>query len=212
MDDLVLDFQETVANVFAPPTRRQGAVAAQQDAFQAQLVLAYYPWCQEFFCDAIGLRIGGPCFLRAFASYFRLQGTHAFYVPRARLVLKEHPVGWLRIRSLLCRARRTGLEEVAAKVENDWHATARLLRVTEDYEGTWSDELSAPLDKMLDDMVEEAGARGVLPEEAEATELAPGSSVVGLLNASWRRFEQDGGAYAKEEHVTISRIETGAGN
>jgi hypothetical protein len=210
LDDLVLEFQETVANVFAPPTRRQGAVATQQDAFQAQLVLACYPWCQEFFCDAVGLRIGGPCFLRAFASYFRLQGTHAFYVPRARLVLREHPVGWLRVRSLLCRARRMGFEEAAAKVEVDWNATARLLRVTEDYEGTWSDELSAPLEKMLDDMVEEAGTRGILPEEAVATELSAGSSIVGLLNASWQHFEQDSGAYAKEEQLVISFIETGA--
>jgi hypothetical protein len=211
MDDLVRDFRETVANVFAPTTRRQGASSAQQDAFQAQLVLAYYPWCQEFFCDAIGLQIGGPCFLKAFASYFRLQGPHAFYVPCEKLLLKVHPVGWLRIRSLLHRARRLGFEQAATTVEADWNATATLLHVTENYEGTWSEELFLPLQKMLDDMVEEAGARRVSPEEATATEFT-GSSSVALLNASWHRFEQDTAAFDREEPTVISHIETQMGS
>ncbi len=208
MDDLVREFQETVANVFAPTTRRQGAASAQQDAFQAELVLAYYPWCQEFFCDAIGLRIGGPCFLKAFVSYFRLQGTHAFYVPREKLLHKEHPVGWLRVRSLVHRARGMGFGEAAATVEADWNATSTLLRINEDYEGTWSDELAAPLDAMLDDMMEEAGAREVAPGEASATELIPTSPIVGMLNASWHLFEQNSGTYVKDESVAISHIES----
>ncbi|MGA2033001.1 MAG: hypothetical protein ABSG68_12135 [Thermoguttaceae bacterium] len=209
LDELVREFQETVANVFAPPTRRQGSTAVQQDTFQAQLVLACYSWCQEFFCDAVGLRIGGPCFLKAFANYFRLQGTHAFYVPREKLILREHPVGWLRVHSLLRRADRMGFEDVAAKIQTDWNATARLLKLTEDYEGTWSEELSGPLDKMLDDMLVEAGPRGVTPQEAAATELAASSGIIGLLNASWHRFEQDSNAYTKQEPLAIALVEAG---
>ena len=205
----MLEFQETVANVFAPPTRRQGSVAVQQDAYQAQLVMAYYPWCQELFCDAVGIQIGGPCFLLAFASYFRLHGTQAFYVPRDKLLFKEHPVGWLRMRALLGRARRLGLEAVATAVETEWNGTAQLLKVREDYEGTWSDELIEPLDRMLDDMLVEAGPRRVTPAEAGATVLTASSNLLTLLNASWVRFEADPRGYAREEPNAVAMIEGG---
>jgi hypothetical protein len=172
MDDLVLEFQETAANVFAPTTRRQGASSSQQDAFQAQLVLAYYPWCQEFFCDAVGLQIGGPSFLHAFVNYFRLHGTHAFYVPREKLVHKEHPVGWLRVRSLIHRAVKMHYDAEATKLATDWRETAHQLGITEDYEGTWSEELFNPLQQMLDNMLEETAARPALSAEVGVRTLA----------------------------------------
>ncbi|MCC7291837.1 MAG: hypothetical protein IT449_07240 [Phycisphaerales bacterium] len=209
MDDLVHDFQEVVANVFAPTTRRQGPSAVQQDTFQAQLVLAFYSWCQEFFCDAVGLRIGGPAFLRSFVNYFRLQGAHAFYVPRDRLIQREHPVGWLRVRSLIHRAKGMGFDGVADQLDREWHETANLLHVAEDYVGTWSDELFAPLQRMLDDMLVEAAARVITEEEASATDFARTKSLVGMLNASWVCFEQDSTLYAKKELTAISSTERG---
>lgn len=210
MDDLVLDFQETAANVFAPTTRRQGASASQQDAFQAQLVLAYYPWCQEFFCDAVGLQIGGPSYLHAFISYFRLQGAHAFYVPREKLVHKDHPVGWLRVRSLIHRAERLHYDGAAAKLAAEWRQTANLLGIAEDYEGTWSDELFDPLQEMLDNMLEETAPRTAKSEESGSQSLGGAKSIVGILNGAWARFEADATAFVTEELAAISQLESGA--
>jgi len=210
MDDYVLEFQETAANVFAPTTRRQGASASQQDAFQAQLVLAYYPWCQEFFCDAVGLQIGGPSYLQAFVNYFRLQGGHAFYVPREKLVHREHPVGWLRVRSLVHRAEKLHHNVAAAAVAAEWRETAHLLGIAEDYEGTWSAELFEPLQEMLDNMLEVAGVRSAKAEELANQSLEGVQSIVGLLNAAWVRFQADPAAFAAEEAAAILRLESGA--
>ncbi len=209
MDDLVLDFQEMAANVFAPTTRRQRASASQQDAFQAQLVLACYPWCQEFFCDAIGLQIGGPCYLHAFISYFRLQGAHAFYVPREKLLHKNHPVGWLRVRSLIHRAERLHYDGVATRLTAEWRQTANLLGIAEDYEGTWSDELFDPLQEMLDNMLEETAPRTAKSEESGSQSLCSAKSIVGILNGAWARFESDATAFGTEELAAISQIESG---
>jgi hypothetical protein len=210
MDDLVLEFQEIAANVFAPTTRRQGASASQQDNFQAQLVLAYYPWCQEFFCDAVGLQIGGPSFLHAFVNYFRLHGTHAFYVPRDKLIHKEHPVGWLRVRSLLHRAEKLGYATATAKLQADWRDTAHHLAIEEDYEGTWSDELFNPLQQMLDNMLEETAARPTTTDEVATQSFVEAQSIVGILNAAWVRFENAPSTFVTEEATAISQLESGA--
>ena len=55
-----------------------------------------------------------------------------------------------------------------------WLGTARLLKVREEYEGTWSDEFFVPLRKMLDDMLEEAAPRIFGEDEilAESTDVA----------------------------------------
>jgi hypothetical protein len=210
MDDLVLEFQETAANVFAPTTRRQGPSSAQQDAFQAQLVLAYYPWCQEFFCDAVGLHIGGPSYLHAFVNYFRVQGGHAFHIPREKLILKEHPVGWLRVRSLLHRAEKLRYDGLAARLSAEWRETAHHLGIAEDYEGTWSEELFDPLQEMLDSMLEGAAPRAACSEEASGTVLDGTQSIVAILNAAWVRFEANASAFAVAEAATISQMESGA--
>lgn len=209
MDELVLEFQENAANVFAPTTRRQGAASVQQEAFQAHLVLAYYAWCQEFFCDAVGLQIGGPGFLHAFVSYFRLQGTHAFYVPREKQIHREHPVGWLRVRSLVHRAERMGYQVAAAKVAAEWRQTAHYLSVAEDYEGTWAEELFGPLHQMLDDMLEESAARPAAVEELAAQRLPEARSIISVLNTAWALFEQDASAFVTAEATCIAQLESG---
>ena len=53
------------------------------------------------------------------------------------------------------RCQTYGLSEAGAEIESAWLGTARLLRLREDYEGTWCDEFFMPLRKMLDDMIEE---------------------------------------------------------
>jgi hypothetical protein len=204
MDDLLAEFQDIVADVLSPLTRRRRTAAAGQQGFRQIVVLRYYEWCQEFFCDAVGVSIGGPAFAHALTSYFRLQGAGEFYVPREKQLLRRHPVGWLRIRMLIDRCRALGLGEVADEIESAWLGTARLLGVREDYEGIWSEEFFQPLRKMLNDMLEETAPRGFLEEElvANSRERSP----VALLNAAWCQFDVDRAGYGAWEKRAIEEF------
>ncbi len=204
MDDLVAEFQQVVGDVLTPLTRRRRKAAENQETFRQIVVLRYYEWCQEFFCDAVGLRIGGPAFANALTSYFRLQGAGEFYVPRTKQMARRHPVSWLRIKMLADRCRSHGLSETATEIESAWHGTARLLNLREDYEGTWSDEFFQPLRKMLDDMLEEAAPRIFTRDEIHAEPENTGPAPVALLNFAWRKFDADQAGYKTWEHSAIS--------
>ncbi len=124
MDDLVGEFQQVVGDVLTPLTRRRRKSAENQETFRQMVLLRYYEWCQEFFCDAIGLRIGGPAFVKALTNYFRLQGAGEFYIPRIKQLTRRHPVSWLRIKMLVDRCQSYGLSEAGAEIESAWHGTA----------------------------------------------------------------------------------------
>lgn len=149
-------------------------------------MLRYYEWCQEFFCDAVGLRIGGPAFAKALTSYFRLQGTSEFYLPRDKQLMRRHPVGWLRIRMVVDHCQEHNLKDVGKEIEAAWLGTARLLNVREDYEGTWVEEFFMPLRKTLADMLEETCPRHFAVTEIQSEKL---TNPVALLNQAWSRFE-----------------------
>ena len=204
MDDLVGEFQDVVADVLTPLTRRRRKAAANQETFRQTVILRYYEWCQEFFCDAVGLRIGGPAFAKALTSYFRLQGAGEFYVPRTKQLARRHPVSWLRIKMLADRCQSHGLSEIAAEIDSAWLGTARLLKVREDYEGTWSDEFFMPLRKLLDDMLEEAAPRIFTHDEISTEPANMGLTPVALLNLAWHKFEADQAGYRSWERFAIS--------
>jgi hypothetical protein len=206
MDDLVGDFQQVVGDVLTPLTRRRRKAVENQDTFRQIVVLRYYEWCQEFFCDAVGLRIGGPAFAKALTSYFRLQGVGEFYVPRTKQMARRHPVSWLRIKMLVDRCQSHGLSEVGTEIESAWLGTARLLNVREDYEGTWSDEFFMPLRKLLDDMIEEATPRIFTDDEIRPESKDAALTPVALLNLAWHKFEADQAAYRSWERSAISRL------
>jgi len=189
MDDLVAEFQSAVSNSLAPLTVRDGRAAEQQEVFRDRVFDAYYEWCQEFYCDAVGLTIGGPCFLHAFVNYFRLLGSDEFHVPREQQVKRAHPVGWLRVRLLIDRARKLGYVAEAEAHDGAWRRTAELMHAVEDYEGTWSEDLFAPVQKTLDDVLEETSPRTCNPAEASPpAELSLVSGPVAVLNLAWRTF------------------------
>ena len=46
-------------------------------------------WVQEFYCDAVGITIGGPSFLKSFSHFFRTRSNDQYYVPRdEQLIVK----------------------------------------------------------------------------------------------------------------------------
>jgi hypothetical protein len=198
MDELVAEFQDMVKRVLAPGTVRDGAQARRDESVRQAIVSAWYPWLQEFFCDAVGLTLGGEAFLKAFSHYFRHRSPEEYFVPRRKQLSREHPVTYLRMRMLVDRCDGLGLGSSGADVREAWEETARLIGVREDYEGTWSEELYLPLRRTLDDMLVQASPRKFEADESQ--------ELVGLIADAWRRFESDGANYAQWEREAIANL------
>jgi hypothetical protein len=204
MDELVKDFQKIVAGALAPKSVRRRAGAIRSSSFRKQVVTAWYTWAQEFYCDAVGITVGGPCFIKAFSHFFRTRSNDQYYVPRDEQLKRRHPVTWLRTKMLADRARKYGLHTLADGVQDVWAETARVLGIQEDYEGTWSEDFFLPLRQMLDDMIEESQPYAHQPADVnlpagQAKQLSP----VQLCNVAWSKFEADGKGYRAWEKDAI---------
>lgn len=201
MDELVADFQIIVSDALAPMTVRHRSGRDASDDFRKQAVLAWYEWVQEFFCDAVGLTIGGPCFLKAFWNYFRSRSVDEFYLPRNKQLVSRHPVTWLRIRMLVDRAKKLGLAEIADEIDQGWHITAKTLGVREEYEGMWEEDFFSSLRKTIDDMLEEASPRTFTTDDFKSYEET--GSLLSMLNKAWQAFEANPGTYRAWEKGMI---------
>ena len=202
MDDLVKDFQRVVAGALAPRSIR-GSGAAKAAAFRQQVVTAWFAWVQEFYCDAVGIMIGGPSFLEAFSHFFRTRSNDQYYVPREEQLRRRHPVTWLRTKMLVDRARKHGLNELADAIETGWAETAKAIGIQEEYEGTWSNDFFIPLRQTLDDMIEESQPPVHKPEDISVAESASSPTAVQLCNLAWMKFEAASGAYRAWERTAI---------
>lgn len=204
MDELVKDLQNVVAGALAPKSVRSRAGASRSSSFRKQVVTAWYAWAQEFYCDAVGITVGGPCFLKAFSHFFHTRSNDQYYVPRDEQLHRRHPVTWLRTKMLVDRARKHGLHTLADGVQDVWAETARILGIQEDYEGTWSEDFFLPLRQMLDDMIEESQPYAHQPADVKLpVEQAKPLSPVHLCNVAWRKFEADRTGYRAWEKDAI---------
>ena len=202
LDELVKDFQTVVAATLAPKSVRSRAGASRSSSFRRQVVTAWYGWAQEFYCDSVGITVGGPCFLKAFSHYFRTRSNDQYYVPRDVQLQRRHPVTWLRIRMLVDRARKHGMHVLADGVQDAWAKTAEVLGVQEDYEGTWAEDFFLPLRQMLDDMIEESQPYAHRPEDVTVVESATITRVQ-LCNLAWQKFETASPTYRSWERTAI---------
>jgi hypothetical protein len=204
MDDLVREFQTLVSDHFAPRIIRDRAASSYDESFRGQIVTAWYAWAQEFYCDAVGLTIGGPCFLKAISHFFRTRSTDQFYLPRDEQLRRKHPVTWLRLKLLVDRAKKYGLNELANRIDQAWSEAAATIGIREDYEGTWADELLVPLRKFLDDMLEESQPCAFMGEADRSSDRVAANGIpVDLFNTAWRKFEEDHSSYRTWERQAI---------
>ncbi len=202
MDDLVKEFQKVVSAALAPQSMR-GAGAGKAAAFRRQVVTAWFAWVQEFYCDAVGMTIGGPSFVKSFSHFFRTRSNDQYYVPREEQLKRKHPVTWLRTKMLVDRARKYGYTQLADAVEKAWEETAKAIGVQEDYEGTWKDDFFVPLRQTLDDMIEESGPPEHGPEDITVVESAAKFTPVQLCNLAWQKFETASPTYRSWERGAI---------
>ncbi len=209
LDDLVGDFQQTVEGSLLPSSQRNDQYSQTQMRIRQSIVEAWYSWTQELFCDAVGLAIGGPCFLQAFSDYIAKYQTADFYRQPSNLNGSTHPVSWLRVQILVDRARQRGYKRAADLVFEQWQQTAELLRVTEDYHGFYTDSLKTALVKTLDDMLVEVSPRECTSEEADAVGWQDRKDdLIGLLNRAWWEFVENPTQFGKwERQVFRNRYE-----
>jgi hypothetical protein len=209
LDDLVGEFQQVVEAALLPASQRNDQYSQTQMRLRQSIVEAWYSWTQELFCDAIGLTIGGPCFLLSFSNYMAKYQTADFYRQPSNLHGSTHPVSWLRIQILVDRARQRGYEQTADLVIRQWQQTADLLRITEDYHGFYTDSLKPDLVKTLDDMLVEVSPRECSAEEANAVAgQERQGDLIDLLNRAWCEFGENPSQFSNwERQVFRDRYE-----
>ena len=189
LEDLVRELQEWISEQLEPLSTRSDLLVRQQRQFQRDVVDTWYPWTQEFFCDAVGLTMCGPAYLHAFASYVTRLEHGDFRRSRSELRRSSHPVLWLRIRLLASRARQLGWLSLADDYERHWNSLASMLSVSMDYFGFFEDSWQLKVEGVISDMLIETD-----PRPCTSAEIAAGDSwqsigtPVALLNAAWSKY------------------------
>jgi hypothetical protein len=189
MDDLVGALQRAIAHHLEPASRRDDRHAEEQARQRQRIVNAWYSWAQEFFCDAVGLLIGGPAFLQAFATYLSMLTPGDFGLAPEDLRESTHPITWLRIQALIERARGLGYHATADAVERQWRMVAGAVGAREEYHGYYDGAIGAELSRTIDDMLVEADPRACTADEAVGGGwCAATDTPVQLLNWAWQTY------------------------
>jgi hypothetical protein len=207
MDELVRDLQREIEARLVPASQRNDRYADMQAAERLTVSLTWYRWTQEFFCDAVGLSIGGPCFLRAFSGYLGTMDRGDFYREPEHLQGSTHPVKWLRIRLLVTRAKMLGFPDVAREVEEGWALVARTMGIREDYHGYYAQSFSDAVTQTIEVMLTRADPyRWTQTHEQEEDERNNSHSIVSLLNQAWEKYQIDPEGYGAWEIEAVRRL------
>jgi hypothetical protein len=192
MDDLVKEIQQVVEDVLQPLSQRNDRHAETQAARQQAVVNTWYAWAQEFFCDAVGLTMGGPAYLCAFSGYCGNLSRTDFYRADKDLRNSAHPVTWLRIHFLARRASELGFAGLAREVEEEWVVLANTMGVTEDYHGYYDEAIEDDLHRILGDMLLEVDTRQFLPDESvPSRDIQATDTPIHLMNRAWQLHQRD---------------------
>lgn len=204
MDALVKNLQAKLDVILQPAFQSSSAQAKEQAEKTKRIVETWYEWAQEFFCDAIGLEIGGKTYLKAFSYYLRMQGQTNLQLPEKDLANSSHPVSWLRIKFLVERARKLGLDTEANAVEKEWADIANTLKISEEYFGYYSPKYHDAIRETLDDMVEEAAP--IRFSDYLTTGAQPAPTFIQIIHDAWEKFENEPQTFDNWEETVISSV------
>jgi hypothetical protein len=207
MDALVKELQEYIANELQPLSHRNDQRAKKQRELQQAVVLTWYEWIQELFCDSIGLTMGGPAYGFAFSEYLMRLDRGDFSLDRGDLAFSSHPVTWLRVQFVVARAHRLGYTAVAEAVRQQWSVVASSLHISEDYFGYFEPQWTAAVESCIDDMLTEASPYECKKSESAAeVEWSPGASPISLLNRAWKIAQDEKSDYGKWERNAVKEF------
>lgn len=201
MDTLVKNLQAKLDAILQPAFQSNSAQAKEQAEKTKRIVETWYEWAQEFFCDAIGLEIGGKTYIKAFSYYLRMQGQTNLQLPEKDLANSSHPLSWLRIKFLVEHARKLGLDAEANEVEKEWADIANTLKVSEEYFGYYSPKYHDAIRETLDNMVEEAAPirfPNYLSNTAQSS-----ANFIKIIHNAWEKFESEPQNYDSWETTVI---------
>ncbi len=207
MDDLVGELQSEIENLLIPASGRDDKYSAERQDESQVVVNVWYSWAQELFCDAVGFRIGGPSFAKAFSAFLPGTGVGDFYQERQDLAESSHPVTWLRIQFLADRASAAGFKQVGELLRQEWASVAKALNVTEDYLGFYVPDAADVIVAKVNDMLEETNPRQFKPDEIEGESWrSEVDSPVKLFSAGWTVFEKRPTEYAEWEAARLAEL------
>jgi hypothetical protein len=156
VEDLIKEFQSKIKDKIVIVNEENTKKNEKQREKNIEIIETWFHWMQEFFCDAVGLYIGGKSYLHTFSLYIRTSGNASFYLSEEYLKGSSHPVSWLRIKFLAHRAKTLGLEKEAIELEYLWKEIAKMLNIAkETYHGYYEDSFFESINECLDDMIEE---------------------------------------------------------
>lgn len=205
LDELVKEFQYKVLKKITPAVGSNDPYHEQQMAYNQVVAFTWYKWIQELFCDAVGLRIGGASYLKAFSASLSMMRKSDFHIEQESLIGSSHPVTWLRVKFLTLQARSEGFDDLAENIDKLWKDLAAALVNFEDYYGVYDDRLQDEVIQVLEDMLVEADPRRCQVEECEPKDTSPDFSPVWLLNQAWHIYETQPVKYSEWERAAIDR-------
>lgn len=206
MDCLVEELQQQIVQALEPNVYRNDDYSLEENKWRKIITEIWYEWTQEVFCDAVGLTIGGPAYLNSFSMHLRMLGREEFQIPKNSLVLREHPVTWIRIKILANRAKNMSLEKNALELETSWLKIASYLEITEDYFGFYTQDFLTIIQQKIDDMLIEADPNLYKKSEIEEYQEDIGNmSPIKLFNLAWDKFYSDQNSYNSWENKAIGQ-------
>jgi len=200
MDDLVSELQTKIWNLLKPSYRTNNSRYLTLMEKISAIAETWYEWMQEFFCDAVGLHIGGKSYLKTFSMYLRMMGTGEFKAFEDELLGSTHPVSWLRVRLLSIRAKKYGLIAEAEQTEREWKLIANELNVKQDYFGFYDEAFDNLIHQALDDMLTEAGPLYF----SDYLNKEENSNLIMLVNKAWDLMETNFEEYKGWENSAIA--------
>ena len=206
MSALVNELQGAIGDLLLPSVTRDDGYTDEQEKSRKVIIETWYAWAQEFFCDAVGLVMGGPAFAYAFSTYLRILGMNEYHVSKEQLAHRSHPVTWIRIHLLADRARQMAYNEVATDLEEKWDEVATALGVVEDYAGFYDSLFLPIIQEKLDDMLTETSPREFQESEVQKQQASTFTSPVALLNSAWQKFHDEPENYREWEEEAIERF------
>jgi hypothetical protein len=207
LDRVVGRFQREIMQLLEPRLLRNDARSQTEAQERLVIVETWYRWTQEFFCDTVGLRIGGPGFLCSFSHHLRLRGGGDFASAPHELPYSSHPPPSLRVRALEHMASEHSLGSEGNRVRLEWDTIADTMGIQRDYFGFYAEVFFEPLVQTIEGMIDIAQPYRFTPEDlALKTETTVGITPVGLANAAWRVFHESTENYREWETQSVERF------
>ena len=204
MQDLTNELQEEIRRLLEPAVDSDDLYATAEARKRGQIAERWFEWTKEFFCDAVGLRMGGPAFLHAVSKFTKWLGRDEFSLSEPKLRTSEHPITFLRIRMLERQAANLGYGKLGTDVMEDWQESLSALGVTEEYYGYFEPKFGDLLLKTIDDMLCETSPPEFRAEVKQVNE--EWNSPAELLNLAWNQFFNNPEGFDRWEKQEVSRF------